>query len=194
MQAADVFHLLGKIEFESGRMSSADAVLQQAVRLNPRHWRAMIDLGMFLTDQKRLEEAAQSLERALRINTQSAHARNQLGEVRFAQRKYQEAIKDFKAALAIDRNWLPAAGNLAWILSTCPEEKLRDGRQAVRIALQLVKQTDARNAEAFDTLAAALAETGDYSRAVQAMKRAMEIDQRINQLRKPQARGAIEIV
>ncbi|NIP84862.1 MAG: hypothetical protein GTO03_04620 [Planctomycetales bacterium] len=72
---------------------------------------------------------------------------------------------------------------LAWLLATCPEDKIRDGKQAVHYA-QLARQiiTDAADndqvqrlqPEMLDALAAAYAEAGDFERAQHTAKAAMD--------------------
>ena len=54
--------------------------------------------------------------------------------------------------------------NLAWILATHPDDALRDGKEALRLARTLPVKTEATYA---DTLAAALAETGAFEEALE---------------------------
>ncbi|MEI8352054.1 MAG: hypothetical protein WCG36_07065, partial [bacterium] len=57
-------------------------------------------------------------------------------------------------------------GRLAWLLATCPDAAVRDGATALRLAQTCVRLADdGSGAEAFETLAAALAEAGDPARA-----------------------------
>jgi hypothetical protein len=69
---------------------------------------------------------------------------------------------------------------LAWLLATYPDSNVRDGAEAVRLAERACKLTDRRDPALLATLAAAYAETGDFSRGVaaaeEALKRAQAID------------------
>jgi tetratricopeptide (TPR) repeat protein len=79
--------------------------------------------------------------------------------------KYDEAIADFYAALALkpDNFGTVAIQNeLAWLLATCPDNKLRDGKKAVSIALAAWKNSEQKSRAVMDTLAAAYAEAGDF--------------------------------
>ncbi len=63
-------------------------------------------------------------------------------------------------------------GNVAWILATCPEAKYRNGDKALKLARSLVA-SDHQNPTSLDNLAAAYAETGDYSAAVETQQQAI---------------------
>ncbi len=66
-----------------------------------------------------------------------------------------------------------AHNNLAWTLATCPEEKFRDGKQAVEEASKAVELTHNKQGEFVDTLAAAYAEAGDFDKAVEQQQQAI---------------------
>ena len=71
--------------------------------------------------------------------------------------------------------------NAAWILATARNADKRDGREAVRLALEAVGllnthgYNDTFAAGFADTLAAAYAETGRFDEAVAEQKRAIEL-------------------
>jgi tetratricopeptide (TPR) repeat protein len=68
----------------------------------------------------------------------------------------------------------PAAifNSIAWPLATCVHASTRDGAAAVGFAEQAVAATNRKNASYLDTLAAAYAETGQFAKAVSAVKEA----------------------
>ncbi len=69
-----------------------------------------------------------------------------------------------------------ALNQLAWLLATCPDDKVRDGAAALRLAKDACELDEWRNAAYIDTLAAALAETGDFEQAEKRMQQTMEKD------------------
>jgi cytochrome c-type biogenesis protein CcmH/NrfG len=69
-------------------------------------------------------------------------------------------------------DWLEALNNLAWILATQPDEKLRSGTEAVRLAAHAVALTKTNNPGALDTLAASYAEAGRFAEAAAAAQTA----------------------
>jgi tetratricopeptide (TPR) repeat protein len=62
---------------------------------------------------------------------------------------------------------------LAWLLATYPDSKSRDGAEAVRLAERACALTDRQVPAFLDTLAAAYADAGDFSRAVAAGEEAL---------------------
>jgi hypothetical protein len=71
----------------------------------------------------------------------------------------EEAARRCPAMLA-NRN------NLAWALATIPEDHLRDGERALEIIRSVIAEAPEPNPGHLDTLAAALAETGDFEGAL----------------------------
>jgi tetratricopeptide (TPR) repeat protein len=81
--------------------------------------------------------------------------------------KIEEAIQHYRQALAVDSNNPAALNNLAGILATASRPELRNGEEAVQLATKAVELTDCRMPLIIDTLAAAYAETGQFSKAVE---------------------------
>lgn len=69
----------------------------------------------------------------------------------------------FRNAVRISPENLTARNELAWFLATCPDDTIRNGREAVALAESLVKKS--RRINWLDTLAAAYAEIGDFATA-----------------------------
>lgn len=64
-------------------------------------------------------------------------------------------------------------GNVAWILSTCPEAQYRNGDKALKLARSLVESNN-EDPTNLDNLAAAYAETGDFHAAVETQQMAID--------------------
>jgi Flp pilus assembly protein TadD len=89
--------------------------------------------------------------------------------------KQRQAIADYERAIELDPENREAMNNLAWLLATARDDRLRNGQRAVELARQLDKATSRANPHTLSTLAAAYAEVGDFEAAVAALRQAVEL-------------------
>jgi len=89
--------------------------------------------------------------------------------------KHAEAIVDYEKALKLQPKDAGVLNNLAWVLATSPEAKLRDGKRAVDLATKACELTKYKAAHILSTLAAAHAESGDFKTAVKWSEKAFEL-------------------
>lgn len=82
---------------------------------------------------------------------------------------YTEALKWFERGTAQEK--LVCENCLAWLLATCPDDRIRDGKRAVILAEKVVAKD--RSAANMDTLAAAYAEVGSFSQAIRTQEEAI---------------------
>jgi len=64
---------------------------------------------------------------------------------------------------------------MAWVMATSPNTKDRNGKHAVDYATKACELTGWKNPKYLATLAAAHAESGDYSSAIQCQERALAL-------------------
>lgn len=91
-----------------------------------------------------------------------------LGNVYILNRRYAEAISAYNRALEMYPDPPPdtdCRNNLSWMLATCPDDALRDGKRALELAMA-AEAAHPESATA-DTLAAAYAELGDFEKALE---------------------------
>jgi Zn-dependent protease len=88
-------------------------------------------------------------------------------------RRYDLAIADYQEAVRRDAAFADGWNNLAWLLATCPEERHRDGRQAIEYALRACELSDWKDARHLGTLSAAHAEVGSFAEAVRYQRQAL---------------------
>ena len=79
---------------------------------------------------------------------------------------YGEAMHLFGQAAHLDPGFPWPANNLAWTLSTCPDERLRDGKAAIAYSLCALGVFKTDIPDFLGTLAAAHAAAGDFATAL----------------------------
>ena len=124
------------------------------------------NLGAVRQSQGKLDEAIGHYREALRINFNYPEAHYNLGAALRAQGRIEEAIPHYRQALRVNPDWPPALIDLAWILATSADARIRQPDEALRLAERGVELTHPQTAAALDVLAATLAAVGQYERAV----------------------------
>lgn len=84
-----------------------------------------------------------------------------------SRRDYRRALDAFDEEIRRLPGLWDAHYHRAWILATCPDPRIRDGRAAVQAATRACELTKWRRAQTLDTLAAAYAESGDFNAAIE---------------------------
>jgi tetratricopeptide (TPR) repeat protein len=159
------------VEFtEEGRIGSRFAT----------QWKRTVELAdsYFKDAQRRvmmddLDVALRRLDDALKARPDHVEALALRGGIRLNRREFKKAEEDLSSVLEIDREHVQTAGNLAWLLATCPDDTIRDGKRAVELARMAVAGNP--NGQTHDTLAAAYAEVSEFEAAVKTQEKAIGI-------------------
>jgi tetratricopeptide (TPR) repeat protein len=163
--------------FELRRYAEALADYNRFIPTTGGHVWALHQRGLthWAMGQRRL--AVADFDKALESNSDAIAVLFDRGQLLEEMGLYKSAIKDLRRAETLAAEYYsssPAAANaLAWLLATCPDAKIHDGREAVRLALKAVSID--RNAQNLDTLAAAQARKGDFKQAVKTEQAAMDL-------------------
>jgi len=178
---AEVHNNLGRALSENGELDKAIAEWKKALELNPGYAEAHNNLGTGLFRKGKLEEAVREWERAVEVEPEFAEARFNLGNTLYLRGRVAEAVAQWRRGLGREPNHLPALNRTAWVLATCPEAGVRNGREAVELAERAAGLTGGREAAILDTLAAAYAEAGRFGEAVETALRALTLARQQNE-------------
>jgi hypothetical protein len=110
--------------------------------------------------------------RALAVTRENPIAHAHLGDALLERGRASEAVAHWEESLRLLPGYLEAANNLAWLLATTPNERVRDPARAIAVAEQaraIAERPDvadpAELASVLDTLAAAQAAAGRFADA-----------------------------
>lgn len=172
---AEVLYTLGKFD---------EAVLHfaEAVRLNPRDLGSRKSWGLCLGLLGKPKEASQQFRELTHLKPQDPEVFYYLGLALVMQNKGAEAIEAYGQAVRLDPDSTTALNDLAWILATHPDPKLRDGREAVLLAERACKLSQGRAARFLGTLDAAYAEAGRFADAIATAQKTYELAKATHQM------------
>jgi Flp pilus assembly protein TadD len=174
---ADVHFARAQVAHQKGDYRTAIAEYTAAVRLEPKRAELFVGRGKAQASRGDLRRALADFDLALRHDPESDAAYTARADAWRVKGDFARAKADYDEALRIAPTNLVAGCNMAWLLATCPQDELRDGRRAVKLAVQ-AQETKKDEPELMDTRAAAYAEAGDFDNArtweIRALKLAAE--------------------
>jgi tetratricopeptide (TPR) repeat protein len=97
------------------------------------------------------------------------------GDLYLTHGEQAKAKDDFEEALRLQPKDSGILNNLAWLLSTSPDEKLRDAKRAIELATMACEVTSYKEAHILSTLAAGYAEAGEWDKAVEWSQKAYDL-------------------
>ena len=145
------------------------------MRLQPNYADAYYNRGSVLFAKGRVDEAIADWEKALEMQPDDADAHTSLGNALLQKGSLREAIAHYVTALALAPEDPHSRNNVAWILATASDSSIRDGARAVGFAQEAVQLSGGREPRFLRTLAAAYAESGRFSEAIAAARKAAVI-------------------
>jgi Tfp pilus assembly protein PilF len=184
--------LLGDILLGGHNIDEAIKRYQSALRLDHTFETARLELGRAFLAQNRPADAAEEFRTVLHNQPRNFEAHNLLARICLMQGRAAVAVAEYRASLSLQNNQLDTLNNLAWLLATDPHPEIRHGAEAVQLARRACWLTKNQEPVFLGTLAAALAETGDFDKAVETGKRAH--DQAQAQGRKALAEANLQMV
>jgi tetratricopeptide (TPR) repeat protein len=158
---------LGIVFLQQGKLDDAISLLQAAVDLRPDNSPAQENLAKALLQKGRVPEALVHYHKLVELQPDNFEVHNIVGTVLVQQGHIREGVEEWQKVLAIQPDNGNAMSNLAWVFATAPDHSLRDGAQAVKLAEQALHLSGGRLPILFRTLAAAYAETGQFSQAIE---------------------------
>ncbi len=167
--------LLGLAHLNQGRTNESVRHLLEAIRVSPSRGTPNLNMGRIAMAQGKYDEALMWLKRAFAREPDNQHILCTLASVYAIRKNPEPAMKLYREVLRLNPLQGFARSQLAWMLATCPKASLRNGEEAVEIAIPLVGMSDGASPKAHDILAAAYAENGDFDKAIRHATEALRL-------------------
>ena len=165
---------LGDALLQKGELDEAVAQYYKALEIKPTYAEVHYNLGNALLREGQADEAIAHYEKALEIKPDYADVHNNLGIVLFQKGEVDQAIAHYQRALEINPQDVQARANLAWALATSPQTSMLKAI-ALKLAQQANQLMGGSNPTVLRILAAAFAQTGKFSEAVETAERSLQL-------------------
>ena len=169
-----MLHERGKAWKATENYDLAVADFTEAIRWNPRYAAAYASRGFVWFAKHEPAKAVADFDAVIRLDPNSAMAFNNRGYNRQLLGQYPAALQDYEQAIRLAPDYVLAYQNKAWLLATCPDDAVRNGAQALAAAKKALELVDEQHWSDWKALAAALAETGDFEKAVKLQAKVVE--------------------
>jgi len=174
---ADAGYNLGNAYLQKGQLAQAVQQWQKVLTFQPDHAKALNNLGNAFLNAGQIQPAIGYFRKAVAAEPNYAEAENNLGSALIQSGQLEEAVRCLSNALATQPDFVPAQNNLAWVLATCPQNNLRNGREALKLAQRANQLSRGNDPLILRTLAATYAENNQFTNAIAVDRLALRLVQ-----------------
>jgi len=169
------YYNLGLVCLAEHKPKEALSYFRKALKIKPDYVQAMNNAACILVDLGQIDEAIVQFRNILEIRPGDIDARNNYGKVLYRQGKYSEAVEQWRFAIQLKPDHVGVVNQLAWTMATCPDESIRRAKESLFLAKWATQLTAEKDPTVLATLAAAYAESGQFSEAVASAEKAMAL-------------------
>ncbi len=166
---------LGTLFARLGQPEAAEQHLLQAQRLHPKDPGILGALAFVNASAGKIKAAAGYYGQWIQLNPQDPQPHYQLALLALNQGQEIEAIQQLNQALQLKPGNIEPLFLLARIKATSPNDSVRNGAEAVRLAEEANRLSGGKKFVVLDTLAAAYAETGQFPAAISTAQKAASL-------------------
>ena len=148
------------------RPQEAQPHFERALKLAPDNAEVHNNFATALIQLGKLDEAVIHFKKALELKPDFTEARMNFAALLSQRQNFPDAVAQLREGIKSQPRDPVLVNQLAWVLATCPDDAIRNGREAVFLAEQASRLAVEQNSGIMDTLAAAQAESGDFVKAV----------------------------
>ena len=157
------------------RFPEAAEELGIASRMEPRDTQIKMNYGVALMKVGSSEEAIRQFRSILSLDPSSVYAYRNLGDLLLKKGAIEEGLGFLRKAVEMKPDEASWANEAAWFLATADDVRLRDFKEAIRLAEQACWISQRKDPAYLDTLAAAYAGAGRYKEALAVIEEALAL-------------------
>ena len=120
--------------------------------------------------------ASRALEAFVAMEPQFAEGQYLLGTAQKLSGHGGKALVAFQAAVDLKPKWFAPLRDLAWILATHPDARIRNPTEAVRLAKKSISVAGKNIPQILDTLSVAYAADGRFDQTIEVIESAIDLD------------------
>jgi tetratricopeptide (TPR) repeat protein len=163
---------LGMLLMSQGRVGEAVDRFTAAVKADPDYPSAEFQLAESLRRSGRAGESLDRYAHVVKVDPRLVEGRVGYAMALVSLRRYSDARKNLTDAVRAFPDQSSLAQALARLLSAAPDDRVRDGQQAIAITEGLMKKP--HGVDLYEAVAMALAELGQYDQATQWQRGAID--------------------
>ena len=165
----------GEMLYDLGQLEEAIGDYTEVIRLNPRDAMAYTSRGHTYYRLQNTRAAFDDFARAIRLDPSNAEAYTLRGDAYGDQGRFTQAANDYRTAIRVDPNYGRAYHSAAWLMATCPDARYRNAQLALDSARKAIELDGREDYRYLATLAAALANAGEYEQAARQQEEVVEM-------------------
>ena len=165
----------GEIHYEMGAYAQAIADYDEAIRRQPQDAGFFTSRGHAYSQLRQFDKALEDYNRAVELDPGNPQRITNRGDAYRSLGHWEQAANDYRQAVNLDSRFGRAFQSVAWLMSTCPDEQFRHPQLALRAAHKAVDLDGAQDYIYLDTLAAAFANSGQFDKAQNVIRRAIQL-------------------
>ena len=166
---------LGYTLQQKGHLQEALSHYEKAIECDASFGGARYNYGTALLANGRVAEGLAQLEKAAEISPRDPNVHLNLGNARLLSKDPAGAIQALEQAMQLAPQEVAPLNNLAWLLSTLPDESLRDGKKAVELMTKVMELSPRPSVQTYRTLASAQAAAGDFNAAIKTASQGLSL-------------------
>ncbi|MBR4833731.1 MAG: tetratricopeptide repeat protein [Thermoguttaceae bacterium] len=178
MDVATATRLKGVIYLQTEKYDDAIRVFKQLRRHVDHRDDAVAQIAYATAKKGLYKSAAKMLNDELAKKPESVDFLRTLADMELMFGHWEQAAEVYERILKLNPADSGVLNNYAWLLATCPNDKLRDGKRALEMAVSACEITFYAEAHILSTLASAHAELGDFEKAREWARKAVELGEK----------------